>query len=415
MALSLDAIEWLQERAISVATVQPGSGLADLLPLKAVIGGARIVALGEATHGTHEFYTMRHRIIELLVAEMGFTLLALEAPWPAARRIDEYVRSGTGDPATLLRGLRYWIWSTREMLDLFEWIRAQNEGRADANRIRVAGFDMQSPQMAMDDVVAYVGGIDPVAGAASAARYETFRPYARALASYASVPSDIKARCRAQLSAAYGALNDRRVDYTLVSSTQEFAYALHSARQVLQAEECFSANTPALRERYMAENIAWLLDEIGPDARAVLWAHNVHVGMAPFGLSRSMGSYLRARYGDALVVVGATSFRGGFNAIAYDRGTGRYAGLAVHETHPPPADSHEYALRRANVPRMFLDLRGALPSHTGRAWPSAPRRMRCIGSVYDDVRRDTFFQEVQLPTQFDAILYLSETTPSIML
>ncbi len=182
MALSLDAIEWLQERAISVATVQPGSGLADLLPLKAVIGGARIVALGEATHGTHEFYTMRHRIIELLVAEMGFTLLALEAPWPAARRIDEYVRSGTGDPATLLRGLRYWIWSTREMLDLFEWIRAQNEGRADANRIRVAGFDMQSPQMAMDDVVAYVGGIDPVAGAASAARYETFRPYARALA-----------------------------------------------------------------------------------------------------------------------------------------------------------------------------------------------------------------------------------------
>lgn len=415
MALSLDAIIWLQERAIPVATVQPGSGLADLRPLKAVIGDARIVALGEATHGTHEFYTMRHRVIEFLVAEMGFTLLALEAPWPATRCIDEYVRGGSGDPAALLRGLRYWIWDTREALDLIAWIRAYNERQADATRIRVAGFDMQSPQMAMDDVIAYVESIDPVAGAAVAAWYETFRPYAHALARYPSAPSDIKIWCRAQLSAAYDALSDRRADYISASSTREFADALHSARQVLQAEECFSACTPARRERHMAENAAWLLDKLGPDARAVLLAHNVHVGMTPFGGSRSMGSYLRERYGRELVVIGATSYRGRFTAITYDRGTERYAGLAIHETHSPPADTHEDALRHADVPRMFIDLRGTLPNPASGIWPSEPRRMRCIGSVYDDARRDTFFQEVHLPTQFDAILYLSETTPSLML
>ncbi|MBU7024169.1 MAG: erythromycin esterase family protein [Theionarchaea archaeon] len=138
--------ELLQRNAIPFTTTEPGSGFEDLMPLKEVIGDARIVALGEATHGTHEFFEMKHRLTEFLVEEMGFTIFAMEAGCGECTAIDGYVRTGRGDPKVLLRNTNYWVWNTEEVLTMIQWMRQHNESSDSAAQVNFFGFDMRSSE-----------------------------------------------------------------------------------------------------------------------------------------------------------------------------------------------------------------------------------------------------------------------------
>ncbi|HET6263158.1 MAG TPA: erythromycin esterase family protein, partial [Chloroflexia bacterium] len=127
-----EAAGWLREHAVPLRTAEPSDDYSDLLPLKELIGDARIVALGEATHGSREFFTMKHRILRFLVQEMGFTVLAFEDGWPEALSVDEYVLGGPGSPEDAVRDLLYWPWETREVVEMVEWMRAYNASRGEA-------------------------------------------------------------------------------------------------------------------------------------------------------------------------------------------------------------------------------------------------------------------------------------------
>ena len=120
--------EWLRRRAIPLKTAEAGNGFEDLEPLKAAVGEARIVALGEATHGTREFFQLKHRMFEFLVEEMGFRIFAIEANWTEALRVNDYLLRGEGDPSQTLAGLYFWVWNTKEVLALIEWMRSYNLG-----------------------------------------------------------------------------------------------------------------------------------------------------------------------------------------------------------------------------------------------------------------------------------------------
>jgi erythromycin esterase-like protein len=150
--------EWIRSTAIRLQTVEAGHGFADLQPLKRVVGNARIVSLGEATHGTREFFQLKHRLLEFLATEMGFTIFSIEANLPEAYRLNDYVLRGVGDPRQLLRGMYFWTWDTEEVLDMILWMRAFNaSGRA---RVQFTGFDMQTPTVAMEIVRAFVTRYD---------------------------------------------------------------------------------------------------------------------------------------------------------------------------------------------------------------------------------------------------------------
>jgi erythromycin esterase len=152
-------VNWLRRNAMPVTTTLAGNGFADLQPLRDVIGDARIVALGEATHGTSELFRMKHRLTELLATEMGFTYFAIEARMPEAAKVNEYVLTGQGDPAELLEGLRSTPWNTQEVLDLILWMRDFNaSGRG---RIQFTGFDMQSSALAAQNVRAFLAQAEP--------------------------------------------------------------------------------------------------------------------------------------------------------------------------------------------------------------------------------------------------------------
>ena len=150
--------EWVRSTAIPLRTVEAGHGFADLQPLKPVVGNARIVSLGEATHGTREFFQLKHRLLEFLATEMGFTIFSIEANLPEAYRLNDYVLRGVGDPRQLLRGMYFWTWDTEEVLDMILWMRAFNaSGRG---RVQFTGFDMQTPTVAMEIVNAFVTRYD---------------------------------------------------------------------------------------------------------------------------------------------------------------------------------------------------------------------------------------------------------------
>ena len=162
-----EVVSWIRQHAISLATSEAEHGFADLQPLKGIVGDAHLVALGEATHGTREFFQLKHRLLEFLASEMGFTIFGIEATMPEAFDLNEYVLTGVGDPAQALTGLYFWTWNTEEVLDLIRWMRRYNEDASHSKKLKFYGFDMQFSPRAAKVVLQYLRRVDPEAAEAA--------------------------------------------------------------------------------------------------------------------------------------------------------------------------------------------------------------------------------------------------------
>ena len=143
-------LEWLKQNVVPLRSCEAGQGFEDLAPLKRMVGDARIVALGECTHGTREVFQMKHRILEYLASQCGFTIFSIEANMPEAYRLNDYVLKGKGDPAKLIGGMYFWTWNTEEVLAMVQWMRQFN--LSGKGRLEFTGFDMQTPDVAMENV-----------------------------------------------------------------------------------------------------------------------------------------------------------------------------------------------------------------------------------------------------------------------
>lgn len=153
-----ERVAWLRKHAIPLKTWEAGRGEDDLRPLKAVLGDARIVSLGECTHGTREVFQMKHRLLEFLVTEMGFSIFSIEASMPEAYRLNDFVLHGRGDPEELINGMYFWTWNTEEVRDMVLWMREYN--KSGKGRVQFTGFDMQTPDVAMTNVVRFLKDAD---------------------------------------------------------------------------------------------------------------------------------------------------------------------------------------------------------------------------------------------------------------
>ncbi|MGD8279149.1 MAG: erythromycin esterase family protein, partial [Gemmatimonadota bacterium] len=344
-----EIVAWLRSSVHPFDTAEPGSGFEDLAFLRDMIGSARVVALGEATHGTHEFVRMKHRVLEFLVEEMGFNTFALEATWPESNRVNAFVHTGQGDPLALLSGLYFWTCCPEEVLDMVLWMREHNRDPGNAPRVSFYGFDMQFPGMAIHNVLTFLDDVDPAAAAWVSGRYDCLTPFANGpgegtsrVVLYGQQPLAYRNACLADLEAVHDSVMAARDTWETASSTAAFARVARSARILVQFEVKESARIPGARDLFMAENVGWLLDQAGPDAKIVLSAHNGHVADDPyFDGGGSLGHHLRTRSGDDLVIVGFDFHHGGFQAITVtDAGT--LAGLNDHYVEYPPRGSYEY-------------------------------------------------------------------------
>jgi erythromycin esterase len=396
------------------------SGFDDIQFLREMVGEASVVSLGEATHGTREFFQMKHRILEFLVEEMDFSLFAIEASWPEANRLNDYVLTGEGDPETLLSGLYFWTWNTHEVLEMIEWMRLHNQNPGDDPTVQFLGFDMQFPGMAIHNVLEFLGDVDPPAVEEVNDQYGCMLPYSNVPTGflsgrerYGEQPQAYRDDCLTNLMAVQEFLKSHQEEYEAASTPQEYAKAHRSARLVIQYEDGESGRTPGARDVYMAENAIWLHDQAEPGSKLVLWAHNGHVAYNPsFGNGESMGWHLRRHYGSEMVIVGFDFYQGGFRAVTR-LSDGSYSTLANHSVGSPPSKSYEYYFHRAEMDRMILDVRGVDFSTPATSWLAGPRLMRSIGAVFTPSSPGLYLTEVSIPASYDLIIYFSNTSPAV--
>jgi erythromycin esterase len=403
--------QWLSDQAIPFDGTHLRLPHDELEALRDIIGNARVVAMGENTHGTRDFFEMKARILRFLVEEMDFDAFAIEATWPESNRIDHYVRTGEGDSAVLLTGLYFWTWRTESVLEMIEWMREHNAAGGD---VGFYGFDMQFPGMAIWNVEEFVARVDPNSSEEFNESFSCLVPYANgprgnpsAGSGYAELPRTTRDACYSDLVQVGTTLTSRRDAYIAASSENDFELAARSARVVQQYEELHSGRQS--RDVSMAENAIWLLDRLGPDAKIVHWAHNFHVSDQP----SAMGSRLRAQYGEDLVIVGFTHSSGNFTAVAQSGQS--FMGLATHALDQNMRESYEAHFASVGLPRFMLDLRGRDYRTGSEAWMLSPRGTRAIGCCYDGARPFQYWVPSSLPTLFDVIIHIEHTRPTTVL
>jgi erythromycin esterase-like protein len=391
--------QWLSAHAIPLATLEPGSGFADLSAVGALIGDAKVVGLGEANHGAHELFRLRHRLVELLVAREGFNVFALEADYAPCEEMNDYVLHGRGDPASILASVIGLIpWDTEEVLLLIRWIRRWNEDPAHTRKVRFYGFDAQGPVVALRHVRAYLQDVDPGADAALAR-----------LAPIASFPAwqayaGVGAAAQHDVQAALAELLERFDRFRDVWSARSGAERWTRERQALrtaQQAEVVRRDDHA-RDRFMADNVRWLLAQ-EPDARLAAWAHNGHLSSDP----GAMGNFLKAELGPKYVNIATAFDHGAFRARRKDAAPDE--GWRAFLVGPAPSGSLEAELAAVGRSWFLVDLRAA--SGDLAAWLDAPRPFRtAIGTLFDDRTAGNGFIDVAPRQQGDVIAYVAETT-----
>jgi erythromycin esterase len=390
---------WLKKAAIPLATTEPGKDTKDLEPFRKLVGDARIVSLGEGTHGTREHFLMKHRLLEFLVTEMGFTHFAIEANMTEAFRVNEYVLHGAGDPKKALAGLYFWTWHTEEVLAMIEWMREFN--KRGKGTVQFLGFDMQSGEVAVANAKQFVAKIDPKYAKEAEPLFEKAAPLFPKSPEQFQALSKMKLTEKKERVAAIWTvvehLDKNRDTYVKAMKAEEVDRGLLDARIAAQAARNATA-TYNYRDESMAANVGWILDHSPKGSKVVLWAHNGHVGRT----EGSMGEHLAKKYGKEMVIVGFGCGEGTYTAIRPGKGL-----TGENELRAPPDGSLEKVLRDAELGDVALDLRpSASASELGAKWLARPHWLRSIGALAMDAQ----FQPRDVPAEFDIFVYVNRTT-----
>lgn len=397
---------------------RPLKSTADLDPLLERTGTARVVLLGEASHGTHEFYTWRAAITKRLIEEKQFSFVAVEGDWPDCYRVNRYVKGYPGaaaDPDEALETFRRWptwMWGNEDIRDLIGWLRDHNAGRPDWERVGFYGLDVYSLWDSLREVMGYVRKHDGAAFDATRRALKCFEPYGEDAQEYARATVLVPHTCRDEVvtllrrlrEAGPGADGDGRDGYFVA---EQNALVVENAEAYYRAMVQSDTSSWNVRDRHMAETLDRLLAHHGPRAKAVVWEHNTHIGDARFtdmaaGGEVNLGQLAREKYGEQdVVLVGFGTHRGRVTA-------GRGWGDPWEEMPVPPGreGSWEDALHQVGPDaKMLIFPRPAPRELTG--W----RGHRAIGVVY----RPQFEQygnyvPTVLPERYDAFLFINETT-----
>jgi erythromycin esterase len=395
----------LRARALPFASILAGNGFDDLTGLDRLIGDARIVALGEASHGTAQFFQMKHRLLEYLVERKGFTVFAIEGNWPEAEVADRFIKTGEGDAGAALAAMYFWTWQTEEVAALLHWMRHYNATRGERPVLSFAGFDMQYPSVAMRHVIDFLERAGSTDRDAVRALYDGMEKLDQPRP---EIPAEEMTRLRDGAGKALDLIAARREGLVTPLTPQEHRDLRQAARVVLQALDMRAGILE--RDRAMADNVGWLIEERFPGQKIVLWAHNRHIGTGMGRSEKSQGDHLRERYGDQMVVMGFASHHGGVRAKRMAEGNIQPGPPVALPLAPPRNVSVEALFRETGLPRFILDLRGLPEDSAVGAWLAKPRLHRMMGAVYDPDQASGFHDYVRLPQMYDCIVFIAEST-----
>ncbi len=409
--------ETLVRNLADAAESFPSIEAADLNPLMERIGSARVVLLGEATHGTSEFYRMRERITRDLIVKKGFRFVAIEADWPDAARVDHYVRHFQYPPSEWTAFARFptWMWRNTEMRDFVSWLRKHNGIMEKGKRVAFHGLDLYSLYDSIRSVLNYLDEVDPESAKVARERYGCLTPWQRDPATYG----------HAALTGSYPTCESDVVHTLTDLLAKRRAYAEHDGERFLDAEQ--NARLVANAERYyrimyygsraswnlrdshMFETLKNLLAFHGSDSKAVVWAHNSHVGNAGATEMAARGEYnigqlCRQEFGDQAYLIGFGTHSGTV-AAASDWG----GPMEVKTVRPSLPNSYEQLCHTTGLARFMLGLRGR-GDLRGPGSLGKERLERAIGVIYrPETELASHYFRASLPQQFDEYVWFDGT------
>jgi erythromycin esterase len=394
-------VVWLQSQAVPINSADPDVSEPNLSVLQATIGDARIVGMGEATHGTAEFWTIRQKLTRYLVEEMGFVAILHEAPFPNSLYIHDYVTEGEGTALEAHQKLGYW--RVQEMQDLIGWMREYNLQRgSEEPLLHYYGYDCAF--LSWTESINLIGGylevVDPAAVAEITTRLNNYTVEdARYVYEFLVAHAD---------------------DYVAQSSPAEYELILKIAENLEPSWQVWyniqhGLSEMDIREGFNIGQVNWIIENLLDGGKVVIWAHNGHVGDTYLedeggAQGRMLGSRLKEQYGDDYYIIGTEFYGGSF--LAWDACPGHPFEFVAHQAANPEQTAYSFWLHATDIPLFYLDLRRVDYSRPETRWLAGPLNVRLIGASYCADYDAEYYYPTSLPVHYDGIIHFADTNPT---
>lgn len=401
-----EVVDWLMSRAQPISRVAPDREPSDLQFLERVVGGAQVVGLGEATHGTREFFQLKDRLVRYLVTELGFTTLAMEAGASDIELLNDYVLHGNGDLDSALTAQGYIGWDTEEIAAMFEWMRTYNNGVSVERRVHVVGLDILMHARGRTRVLEYVQTHAPARLAETKTLLQTLAEEEANLGSTRLRPERVAAS-QHQLEILRDFLLAQAGTGADVGHGARVA-ARDVARMIQRAQSAIPPEAPGHLNRSVAmgRNLVELIEERA-GSKVIVWAHNVHVTDRNREGTANLGSELRARFGEAYYAIGFEFGRGGVQ-VRPRTAQGALGPLRELDVAPAPPMSLPGYLSQASSRTMFVDLRASRPPLV-TAWLAQPHEAHFIAWNHEASQPRTVRETIG---RYDGLVYVPVSTPA---
>ncbi len=377
--------------------------------LKALLRNKRIIGLGEATHGTHDFFKLRCQFSRFLILELDYKIIAIEAGFQECIDLNNYVTYGIGDPNKLLQGLHQWFWQREEMLVFIEWLKKYNEGKDEDECVQFYGFDMQWRRASGEALVSYL----------SQTNFELYDKYKKELFKICNTENEPLG------DSIYHIIREieqniihNEIKYLNQSSKRGYEIVLQNIQILKQAEPFLKDRSEIrldyeeIRDKFMAENLIWIND-LNPKDKIIIWAHNGHIskgercGVLSIICEKTMGNILKKNYGDDYYPIGFEFNRGTFMAF-HNREKIKPIFLSRASK-----NSLAYFLSKAKSDNCIIDFELLInTSEIGEKFLNSAIKTHSIGTNYYEGHRYT---KKKLKDHFDALIFIEYSTPMIFL
>ncbi len=397
---------WINTNAQPIKSLDAGSETDDLQLFKAILKDVSVVGLGEATHGSSEFFRMKHRMLKFLVKEMGFTSFYIEASMSRCRYINEYVLYGNGNPDTATAIQGFWTWRTDEVRDMIVWMRQYNSTVPDEKKVQFFGYDLQINDRGWKELQLFYTKVNP----SRVAHLDSLQTQFDSASTWSNKPDrqqeganlfkKIHQKCLNVLNDI--ALNEGQYEY--IAGKVLYDENLMNIKLIAQEAESYIDLYSDRRDFYMAQNILYLLNREKPGAKVIVWAHNGHIGKIPSPTYSSMGSYLDNVLKSKYYAIGFEFYSGSFQTMNLDSIV-KSKNPAVMSVAEPPLESLPWYFNNTGKDKLFMDFR-----NTGAEKITnflLPIGMHSFGSMYS-VKWPVTSQ--MQPAMYDGMIYIKKST-----
>ncbi|WP_188112171.1 erythromycin esterase family protein [Aquimarina sp. RZ0] len=414
-------IGWIQKKSISLSSVQAETGFSDLSYLKLLLQDVQIVGMGETSHGTKEIFQMKHRMLEFLVKEMGFTLFGIEASHIGCQPINDYVLYGKGNSRDALSAQGFWIWNVESVIDMIEWMYRYNKTVADAKKVKFIGIDTQTNglELAYKKIEDYI---------------KKTKPHPLLEVHVDLVFQNIKAITdrsdlsdhRQQLYTVLSYLFVNEMNLITKSSRKEYHKVLADLRKIIQGIEVADRKLRNkvdynVRDEYMAQTILEVLQKEGGEAKMMLWAHNTHINKDPEsftnGSQKPLGSVLKRYLGDIkYYAIGFATYQGSFQARSYFKREGEYIydKVGSFKIYPSKEGSLDWYFTQSKKKMLFLDFK-QYPNHKAiQAFLNKNLSTHTAFSNWAFGRTYSPTIKIIPGNSFDGMIFIKETSTAVL-